>query len=339
MTTSRVAFYLACASVISILVGIAYSQILLALAIAALLISGDRLRFPPIKLPLAIFVVWTILAVVLSPDPRGGSPQLRKMILFLILLLVASTFRTLAEVRAVGFLWAATGTVSAVVSFFLFWRKYEEAKALHRGFYNYYVSSRITGFASHWITFGGEEMMVLLMLLAFLLFSQKRKWKPLGWACVAVLGVSLVLGWDRSIFLLGLPLGVCYLVWFWNRRLLLLAPVPLALALLVAPMRERIFSAFEPHGQTDSNMHRVILRRTGIRIIEAHPLFGLGPEQLKPPPGERTSAAFERYIPKDVTRPLPAGWYGHLHNIYLQYPAERGIPALLALLWMIGVMA
>ena len=339
MTTSRVAFYLTCASVISILVGIAYSQILLGLAIAALLISGDRLRFPPIKLPLAIFIGWTILAVALSPDPRGGTPQIRKMILFLILLLVASAFRTLAEIRAVVILWAVTATASALVSFFQFWRKYQEAKALHRGFYDYYVSSRITGFTSHWMTFGGEEMMVALMLLAFLLFSRHRKWKPLGWACLAILGVSLVLGWDRSIFLLGMPLGVCYLVWFWNWRLLLLAPVVLGAALLIAPMRERIFSAFEPHGQTDSNMHREILRRTGVRIIEAHPFFGLGPEQLKPPPGEPTSPAFDRYIPKDVPRPLPEGWYGHLHNIYLQYPAERGIPALLALLWMIGVMA
>ena len=27
-----------------------------------------------------------------------------------------------------------------------------------------------------------------------------------------------------------------------------------------------------------------------------------------------------------------------MHNIYLQYPAERGIPALLALLWMLGII-
>jgi putative inorganic carbon (HCO3(-)) transporter len=42
-------------------------------------------------------------------------------------------------------------------------------------------------------------------------------------------------------------------------------------------------------------------------------------------------------VPADVPIPLPTTWwYGHLHNIYLQYPAERGIPALLALLWLIG---
>jgi len=30
-------------------------------------------------------------------------------------------------------------------------------------------------------------------------------------------------------------------------------------------------------------------------------------------------------VPADVRRPLPDGWYGHLHNIYLQFAAERGI--------------
>jgi O-antigen ligase len=33
--------------------------------------------------------------------------------------------------------------------------------------------------------------------------------------------------------------------------------------------------------------------------------------------------------------PLPVGYYGHLHNIYLQYAAERGVPTLVIFLWMI----
>src|SRR5262249_20225086 len=40
--------------------------------------------------------------------------------------------------------------------------------------------------------------------------------------------------------------------------------------------------------------------------------------------------------PEDVQRPLPKGWYGHLHNVYIQYAAERGLPALLFLLWLVG---
>ncbi len=334
------ALYLTCGSAIAILFSIAVSQILLGLALVALLLSGARIQFPPIKLPLAIFIGWTVLAVVLSADPRAGTPQIRKLILFFVLLLVLSTLRDIGQIRAVVLIWGGVASISALISFYQFWQKYQLwlRESHGRSFYDFYVSERITGLTSHWMTFGGEEMTVVLMLLAFLFFSRERKWKPLAWASVAILAVSLVLGMTRSIFLLGLPLGVCYLVGFWRRWLLLLAPVALGIALFITPLRQRIFSAFQPHAQTDSNMHRTILRRTGLEMIKAHPLFGIGPEQMKPPPGKPTSPVFDSYIPADVHRPLPEGWYGHLHNIYLQYAAERGIPGLLALLWMIGKM-
>ena len=64
-------------------------------------------------------------------------------------------------------------------------------------------------------------------------------------------------------------------------------------------------------------------------MVEAHPWFGLGPEQIR--------TQFDRYVPADVRRPLPNGFYGHLHNIYVQYAAERGIPALLFMLCLIGM--
>ena len=82
--------------------------------------------------------------------------------------------------------------------------------------------------------------------------------------------------------------------------------------------------------EVDSNLHRYVTRRTGIEMIKAHPWFGIGPEM----PGKQ----FQQYLPADIKLPLPEGFYGHLHNVYLQYGAERGIPALLAFLWMIGMM-
>jgi putative inorganic carbon (hco3(-)) transporter len=91
-------------------------------------------------------------------------------------------------------------------------------------------------------------------------------------------------------------------------------------------LRQRITSVIEPSAD-DSNRHRAILRETGVAIIRAHPWFGLGPEQVK--------YQFDKWIP-DSARPLPSGDYEHLHNIYLQYAAERGLPTLLAFLWLIA---
>ena len=272
----------------------------------------------------------TVVAWLVSGHMREGTPQIRKLLLLLILLLVFSTFRRLAEVRAIVLIWAAVATLSAIRSLFQFLHKYQEAAAQHQNFYDFYIGSRITGFMSHWMTFGAEEMIVLLLLASFLFFSHEKRWKMPGWIAAAILVLSMVLGLTRSIFLLGFPVGLLYLLWFWHRWLVFAAPVVGALVFVVSPavLKERVISIVQPHGETDSNFHRTVTRRAGVEMIRAHPWFGLGPEQIKP--------QFDQWVPPDVPRPLPDGWYGHLHNIYLQYAAERGIPTLLALLWMIG---
>jgi putative inorganic carbon (HCO3(-)) transporter len=325
----RGAFYLTCGALISILFSIAVSQILLALALAALLVSSHPIRLPPIKLPLALFMAGTVSSLLASGHSQQGMPQIRKFYVFFILLVVYSTFRNLAEIRAIVLLWSGVATLSALRSMFQFWRVYQQSEELGRSFYDLYVGARITGFMSHWMTFGGEEMIVLLLLASYLFFSRERRWKTAGWICAAILAISMVLGFTRSIFLLGFPAGLLYLLWFWKKWLVAALPAVVLIALFLGPqaLRERAISVVEPHGEVDSNQHRSILRQTGILIVRAHPWLGLGPEQIK--------YQFDQWVPADA-RPLPVGYYGHLHNIYLQYAAERGVPTLLIFLWMIA---
>lgn len=328
----RAAFYLTCGSIISILFSIAASHILLGLAFAALLISTDKMRLPPIKLPLALFLTGTLISWLASGHIHEGTPQIRKFYVFLVLLLVYSTFRTLREIRNIVLLWAGVTTLSAIRSFVQFANKYQDWRSQGSGtFYDFYIGQRITGFTSHWMTFGGEEMIVLLFLAALLFFSIERRWKAAGWLCAALLSVSMVLGMTRSIFLLGFPVGLIYLLWFWHRWMAIAAPVLAAIVFLVSPvLKERVISVWQPHGQRDSNMHRQILRAAGVEMIRAHPWLGIGPEVMN------DKDRFEHYVPADIPRPFPEGWYGHLHNIYLQYAAERGIPTMLMLMWMIA---
>ena len=324
------AFYLTFASAASILFSIAVSQILMVLALAALLLSGERLRFPAIKLPLFLFMLATAIALLLSGHVYAGTPQIRKFFVFTILLLISSTFQTMRQVRLLLIAWTSVASLSAMVSLFQFLQRYQFGREQHLSTYEFYIAERITGLASHWMTFGGEEMIVLLILASWLLFSMERKWKIYGWICLPVLLLSLVLSLSRSIFLLGLPVGGVYLLWHWKRWLLAVAPVVALIALLASPfpIRQRVISVLKPDGKLDSNVRREITRRTGWEMIKAHPWFGLGPEQVK--------TQFDEYVPSDIVRPLPIGWYGHLHNIYLQYAAERGIPALLMMMWLIG---
>lgn len=326
----RAAFYLAFGSAVTILLSIAVSQILLGLAIAALLLSGARLRIPPIWLPLGLFMVGTLIALALADHPAVGLPQVRKFYVFLMLPVVFSTIRDRVSVRRLFLSWGAVGALTAAWGVAQFVHKLHQAHALGRNFYEYYTSERITGAMSHWMTFGGEEMFALLMLGAFLLFGPERSLRRLWpWLVAAgLLLVALVLGETRSIWLATLVAGL-YLIWGWKKWVVALIPVLLALAVFAGPpsVRQRVTSFIRPRKDIDSNEFRVVTWRTGLRMIEKHPWFGVGPEEVR--------LEFNDYVPADVPRPLPNGWYGHLHNIYLHYAAERGIPTMLMLMWLL----
>jgi O-antigen ligase len=209
----------------------------------------------------------------------------------------------------------------------------DDAVQLHASIYDYVLDGRITGFASHWMTYGGQQMIVLLLLLALLLFTPRGTWRIFGWASAAIIWTGIVLGLTRSIFLLAVPAGALFLAWNYKRWLVWTAPAVALVVFLLVPsqLQDRVTSVLRPHGDVDSNSRRTIMARTGLRMIAAHPVFGIGPEQVQP--------QFLRYLPADVPLPLPKGWYGHLHNVYLQYAAERGLPALTFLLWMVARMA
>ena len=324
----RAAFFVTFASCVSILFSIAVSQILMGAALLLLLASRSKLRLPPVWVPMVVFMTGTMISWTLSGDMRKGLPQIRKFYVWVILLLVFSTYRKLSEIRWTVIAWTAVAAGSALYSFVQFAEKVQDAIDTDQDFYQSYVARRITGFMGHWMTFGGEEMVVLLFLAAFLFFAvASRRWKVAGWVCGGVLLVSMMLGFTRGIWL-GTLAGGLYLLWFWKRWLIAIVPVVLLAAMFIGPVRERVASMFQPHGERDSNEFRIVVWRTGLEMIRAHPWFGLGPEQVGP--------HVDQYVPRDIKRPLPDGYYGHLHNIYIHYAAERGIPTMLAMMWLIG---
>lgn len=326
---SRAALWLTFASAVSILFSIAVSQILLGLSLAALFFSGDPIRLPRIKLPLALFILGTVISLIFSGDPAAGLPQIRKFYVFCELLIVFSCLRDVVAVRWLFLTWAGFGTIDALRGLVQFAGKLRQAHQLGRNAYDYYVAERITGFTSHWNTFSAEQMFALLMLGSFLLFapaSRKRLWI---WAlCAVLMGLAVLVAESRGVWIASAAAAL-YLIWHWRPKFILLIPVCILIAFLVSPsaVRQRFESIVRPR-QSDSNEFHLITWRTGLRMIEAHPWLGLGPEG--------PHYQFDKWIPPDVPRPLPSGWYGHLHNVYLQYAAERGIPTMLMMMWLLG---
>jgi len=332
--------WLAGAAAAATVVSIAAFEILLGMALAATLIeraaagtSKIEWRWPPITLPLCIWFAGTMLSAAASGDALAAYPQFKKFYVYLMLFLVYGLFRTAAQVRWLAIAWTLAASLSALWSFVQLTRKVQAAAAAHQNFYFAYLDARITGFMGHWMTFSGH-MMIALMLVGALLFfspdfSSRGRWTP--WMILAglLIAAALIAAFTRSMWLGALG-GGAYLIWMWRRAMVLAIPAAIALVLLVNPfaVRERAVSVFQPHGEVDSNEHRVVTRKIGWEMIKAHPWLGLGPEEV--------GKQYLNYVPASVQRPLPEGYYGHLHNIYIHYAAERGVPAMLALMWALG---
>lgn len=304
---------------------IAASQSLLAAAAVLLIASGARWRAPRFAWPLAAFVLFTLLSLAFSPDPASGWPQIRKLYVLLALPVIFTCFQNGAWVRRLVWAWIALGAAAAGWGLAQFGVKWRLAEAAGREFYVAYVADRITGFMSHWMTFSSQMMFALLFGAALLLWgglTRRARW--LTAVALALIGLALVLAMTRGIWIAACC-GLVYLLWCWRRWAVAALPVVALAAVLAGPesLRLRVVSLVQPRGEMDSNMHRVVSWRTGMAMIQAHPLLGVGPEQVR--------LRFEEYIPADIPRPLPVGFYGHLHNIYLQFAAERGIAAMLAM--------
>lgn len=317
--------YLAGAAAATSTVSIAASQILLGAAVLALLLNPKKLRWPPVTLPLLLFMGWTLVSLAFSPEPRVGLAQVKKFYEYLMLFAVFSAVRTLREVRWVMYGIVAGATLSAGWALVQFVRIYGANPTL---FYHVYSNgSRATGFMSHWMTFSGITMMALMVTGALILFDRTSA-VLLG--AVGVMGAGLLVSFQRTMWA-GTAVGGMWMLWSRKRWLVALVPVTGAVVLAASPLlRERVLSVFQPQlNIVDSTAHRAALRATGWEMIKAHPLVGVGPEMV--------SRKFLEFAPASVPRPVPTEWsIGHLHNVYYQYAAERGVPALLAMLWFLG---
>jgi O-antigen ligase len=297
------------------------------LAIASLLIAHDKWRWPPIVWPVIGWMVWTLVSLAASGHARSGLPQVKKFYVWLMLFVVYSALRTLPQIRAVTVAWAAGATLSALWGFGQFVQMY---RSTPRYFYNAYSNgNRITGFVDHWMTFSALLMMALLMAGAMLLYASERRRAWLVPA-VAIIAAGVLLAFTRSMWV-GSVAGIIWLLWWKNKWLVAAVPLAIGLVLLAIPsVRDRVLSGIHARpGVLDSRAHRSALRRTGWEMIRAHPIVGVGPEQVGP--------QFAQYLPADLPHPFPTEWYKeHLHNIYIHYAAERGLPALGFLLWFLG---
>ncbi|MDE0626661.1 MAG: O-antigen ligase family protein [Bryobacterales bacterium] len=302
---------------------IAASHALLGVGLLLLLLKPSKIRFPRIIWPVLALMLWTLVSVAASDEPVAALPQIKKFFVFALLPLIYTAFRSTDTCRRAAEAWFVVVLGACLLASLQFVQAAVKAGALDGGFYRLYVDDRVTGFYSHWMTFSQASVIVLLALACHILFSERRRCSGIWIGSAAIITAALVLSFTRSAWL-ALLAGGGYLLAIRRPRALLAVPVLLVAAYLAAPdaLQQRVRSI-----RPGENQARIVMWRTGLAMIADSPLVGIGPERAGP--------LFSRYQPEDV-RQLPPGFYGHLHNVYIHYAAERGIPAALIVIWLFG---
>ncbi len=285
---------------------------LLLVAWAACVVAGhERVEIPAPFWPLLAYAGWTLVSAMASANPAASLLDSKQLVLFLIVPAVYYLARGERAITVTDVI-ISVGAITAVVG------------VVQYGILHYdNLGRRPQGTLTHYMTYSGVLMLTIGAAAARVLTKDAgRLWAAL---VLPALLAALVLTFTRSAWV-GACAAISLLAILRDRRLFALAPVAVALfiALAPAPITERVYSMFDLKDPT--NRDRVAMMRAGVRMIQDHPLTGVGPDQIK--------VVYEQYRDAGAVEPLNV----HLHNVPLQIAAERGLPALALWAWFIGAL-
>ena len=273
---------------------------------------GDaKFSFHILYYPLILYgAVSTISA--LSADRRihswGENTLWFKMLIFPAALILFRTAPVMRERVLYAYaLLAGGGSIWALIQYvFLGYRDLEH---------------RISGPASHVMTFSGILLPLALMFL--ILWWHERK--PLWLAVAIVSNVALLLTYTRSVWIGWLAAMFALFALVRSRAWLYAAPA-LLIFITFMPMNlfGRLISTFDV--REESNFDRIRMIEAGVEMIKDYPLLGVGPANVK--------EIYPLYKKHDAPRPRPP----HLHNNFVQLWAERGVLGLAAYIVLIGLV-
>ena len=281
---------------------------MLALWASMLVVYRERLFVPVFFWPLTAYAIWTMLSVVFSFDPARSLTDSKEILLFLVVPAVYR-FASGQRVSTVANIVITVGAATAVIGI------------VQYGILEYdHLGQRPRGSMGHYMTYSGLLMLVIVLSVSRLLFARTdRIWTALA---LPALIVALTLTFTRSAWV-GACVGVSLLLVLKDLRLLAAVPVVAAVFFTLAPpqITDRVYTVFDL--QDPTNRDRVAMVIAGTRMVQDHPLTGVGPEMVQEVYGSYRSAGAV-----NATNP-------HLHNVPLQIAAERGLPALAFWIWFV----
>jgi len=190
---------------------------------------------------------------------------------------------------------------------------------------------RATGFFGHWVTYSEVLQLIASLALGILLTLQQKRSRTGLLLLLAITGMVFVLGMTvtRASWI-GFALSVvAMLLLSSSRRAILIVgacAIPLVLASVVLLQQKRSIGFFDKRDQSTS--WREMVWKEGFQLLVSNPrhlAVGIGLDSIK-------SHWREWGLFDNGRQPI-----GHMHSNLLQIALERGVPALIVWLILIGL--
>jgi O-antigen ligase len=227
----------------------------------------------PLKIPLLLFFLACLVAVIGAVDFSGSYKSLKRLLEILIFFWAVNCITSEKMRERLSLLLIIAATLSTLTAFYAAWE------------YGVYINSlknendipanpfRVAGTMSVYMTYAGLLMLALLLASGKLIFSPKEnKWVYIA---LTMMLVCLLFTFTRQAWL-GVLAGGVLLIWFRKKNLLWFLPVILIVIFAVSPasVQKRIKSLTN---LDDPNLkRRVALWQGGWLVFKDHPLTGCG---------------------------------------------------------------
>jgi len=294
---------------------------------------GTKLTGHPLFVPWLVYLGICLLTTLTAYYPAKGFGQLNSDFLKYVCL---STLLLTVKKEHLPKL-SAIYTLAALISAFI--GIYLAARAMAAGIVDL---SRATAFMNP-VRYGEVMAIALTLILSRIVIPVKETFRHeqlFYKLAVFPVFIALVLSQTRGAYL-GVVVAMAFMFYFasFSRKKVALYIVILGitagLATLVNPtIRQRVTTIVDrnPTEMTANTPSTAInirleLWKLGITMFKAHPVLGVGPDNVK--------KVFKQF------HPGPVGYqevWGSLHSLYIHQAAERGILGLGALLLLFGAM-
>lgn len=281
-----------------------------------------RKKYEVPRTPLDKFLLAFVLALGLSLIFSYNKPQ-SLLYMYRRVTLLPIIFVVLASVRSTRMLKILFGTLAASMVFVSLWSLRDVFFHIHE----YVLLQRRLREFQMYMTAGGMMMFGLLLLLPFVLHPKtppKLRWLAL--VSLLPVGTNLLFTFTRSSWL-GFLTGAIVIGAFRAKKIFLpLILIVVAIIMLASPeMKERMSSIFNPYHP--SNITRLHMWETGIKIFKDHPIVGVGDIGIE--------HVWDFYAPPENEM------VGHLHNNVIMWLVTLGsigfiaIAALFVKAWIV----